>query len=135
MGHYTLIARINAGDGKFPFVNLQFSKKHRPIPIEGELTTSVRATGAAVLQSESEKISIRRSQLLLNMEDCKTPNNIAALPTTRASVVPSTVPRKTITEAAREYIERSSQKSRKNLYWLSHRRQSICPELQEAVLR
>jgi hypothetical protein len=25
-GHYTLIARINAGDGKFPFVNVQFSK-------------------------------------------------------------------------------------------------------------
>ena len=26
MAHYTLIARINAGDGKFPFVNVQFSK-------------------------------------------------------------------------------------------------------------
>jgi len=47
------------------------------------------------------------------MEDCKAPNNIAMLPTVRASVVPSTVPRKTIAEAAREYIERSSQKSRK----------------------
>src|SRR5690349_23484093 len=35
MTHYTLIARINAGDGKFPFVNVQFSKNHRPIPIEG----------------------------------------------------------------------------------------------------
>jgi hypothetical protein len=35
MAHYTLIARINAGDGKFPFVNVQFSKNHRPIPIEG----------------------------------------------------------------------------------------------------
>ena len=34
MAHYTLIARINAGDGKFPFVNVQFSKNHRPIPIE-----------------------------------------------------------------------------------------------------
>ncbi len=35
MSHYTLIARINAGDGRFPFVNVQFSKNHRPIPIEG----------------------------------------------------------------------------------------------------
>jgi len=26
MAHYTLIARINAGNGKFPFVNVQFSK-------------------------------------------------------------------------------------------------------------
>jgi hypothetical protein len=35
MANYTLIARINAGNGKFPFVNVQFSKTHRPIPIEG----------------------------------------------------------------------------------------------------
>jgi hypothetical protein len=34
MAHYTLIASINAGDGKFPFVNVQFSKNHPPIPIE-----------------------------------------------------------------------------------------------------
>ena len=35
MAHYTLIARINAGNGKFPFVNVQFSRNHRPLPIEG----------------------------------------------------------------------------------------------------
>jgi hypothetical protein len=35
MAHYTLIARINAGDGKFPFVNVPFSRNHPPIPIEG----------------------------------------------------------------------------------------------------
>jgi hypothetical protein len=35
MAHYTLIARVNAGNGKFPFVNVQFTKDHRPIPIEG----------------------------------------------------------------------------------------------------
>jgi len=29
MAHYTFIARINAGDGNFPFVNVQFSKNHR----------------------------------------------------------------------------------------------------------
>jgi hypothetical protein len=32
--HYTLIARINTGDGKFPFRNVQFSKSYRPIPTE-----------------------------------------------------------------------------------------------------
>jgi len=35
MARYTLIARINVGDGRFPFVNVQLSKNHRPIPIEG----------------------------------------------------------------------------------------------------
>ena len=35
MANYTLIARINAGNGKFPFVNVQFTKNHRPIPIAG----------------------------------------------------------------------------------------------------
>jgi len=33
MAHYTLIARINAGNGRLPFVNVQFTKTHRPIPI------------------------------------------------------------------------------------------------------
>jgi hypothetical protein len=32
MAHYALIARINAGNGRFPFVNVQFTKTHRPIP-------------------------------------------------------------------------------------------------------
>ena len=43
MAHFTLIARINAGDGKFPYANVQFSKNHRPIPIEG-----ARRLGAAL---------------------------------------------------------------------------------------
>ncbi len=34
MAHYTLIARIKSSDGKFPFINVQFSKNHRRIPIE-----------------------------------------------------------------------------------------------------
>jgi len=41
MAHYTLIARINTGDGRFPFVNVQFSKNYRPTPIEGATTISV----------------------------------------------------------------------------------------------
>jgi hypothetical protein len=35
MAHYSLIARIKSSDGKFPFINVQFWKNHRPIPIEG----------------------------------------------------------------------------------------------------
>jgi hypothetical protein len=35
MPYFTLIARINTGEGRFPFVNVQFSKNHRPLPVEG----------------------------------------------------------------------------------------------------
>jgi site-specific recombinase XerD len=113
MAHYTLIARINAGDGKFPYVNVQFSKNHRPVPIEG-------ATYYLRPGNRGRRTPIRIGKdlnaafaALLNMEDCTTPNNIAALPAVRASIVPAAVPRKTIVEAARDYIARSSQKSRK----------------------
>ena len=34
MTHYTFIERINTSDGRFPLVNVQFSKNHRPTPIE-----------------------------------------------------------------------------------------------------
>ncbi len=113
MAHYTLIARINADDGKFPFVNVQFSRNHRPIPIEGAtyyLRPGNRGSRTPIRIGKDLSAAIAA---LLNMEDCKALNNIAVLPTVRASVVPATVPRKTIAEAAREYIERSRQKSRK----------------------
>ena len=113
MAHYTLIARINAGDGKFPFVNVQFSRNHRPIPIEGAtyyLRPGNRGSRTPIRIGKDLSAAIAA---LLNMEDCKALNNIAVLPTVRASVVPATVPRKTIAEAAREYIERSRQKSHK----------------------
>ncbi len=113
MAHYTLIARINAGDGKFPFVKVQFSKNHRPIPIEGAtyyLRPGNRGSRTPIRMGKDLNAA---TAALLNMEDCKAPNNIAVLPTVRASVVSATVPRKTIGEAAREYTERSTQKSRK----------------------
>src|ERR1700751_2804766 len=46
MAHYTLIARINAGNGRFPFVNVQFTKTHRPVPIAGA-TYYLRRSGGA----------------------------------------------------------------------------------------
>jgi integrase len=113
MAHYTLIARINAGDGKFPYVNVQFSRNHRPIPIEGAtyyLRPGSRGRRTPIRIGKDLNAAIAA---LLNMENSKAPNIVAALPTTRASAAPAAVPRKTVAEAAREYIERSKQKSRK----------------------
>src|SRR5437899_1774022 len=113
MAHYTLIARINAGDREFPCVNVQFSKNHRPNPIEG--TTYYLRPG-----SRGRRTPIRIGKdvnaaiaALLNTENCKAPNIIAVFPAARTAAVPAPVPRKTLAEGAREYIERSSQKSRK----------------------
>ena len=41
MAHYTLIG-INAGNGRFPFVNVQFTKTHRPIPLRSNLLFAVQ---------------------------------------------------------------------------------------------
>jgi site-specific recombinase XerD len=107
------IARINAGDGRFPYVNVQFSKNHRPIPIEG--ATYFLRPGSRIRRTPIRigKDLNAAFAALLNMEDCKVPTNIAVLPAVSASVVSATVLRKTIAEAAREYIERTRQKSRK----------------------
>jgi len=57
MAHYTLIARMNAGDGKFPFVNVQLRKiivrfqSRQP-------TTSARATAVSVRRFASARISL-----------------------------------------------------------------------------
>jgi|SRR2546421_570904 len=113
MAHFTLIARINAGDGKFPHVNVQFSKNHRPIPIEGAtyyLRPGSRGRRTPIRIGKDVNAAIAA---LLNTENCKAPNIVALLPAARTAAVPAAVPRKTLAEAAGEYIERSSQKSRK----------------------
>jgi hypothetical protein len=99
--------------GIFRTPTVQFSKNHRPIPIEGAtyyLRPSNRGRRTPIRIGKDLNAAFAA---LLNVEDCKAPNNIAVLPAVCASVVPATLPRKTIAEAAREYIERSSQKSRK----------------------
>ena len=113
MAHYTLIARINAGDGKFPFVNVQFSRNHPPLPIEGATYYLRPGNRGSRTPIGIGKDLNAASAALLKMGDCKALNNVAVLPTVRASVVPATVPRKTIAEAAREYSECSTQKSHK----------------------
>ena len=113
MAHHTLLARINSGDGKFPFVNVQFSKNHRPIPIEnatyylrrssGEKRTPI-PVGKDVCAAYTALIRIE------NGEQIEAP--FSPFPGQR-SEIPRPLQRKTLKDAAREYIERSKQKSRK----------------------
>ncbi len=113
MANYTLIARINAGNGKFPFVPVQFSKNHRPIPIEGA-TYYLRPT------SRGNRTPIRIGKdvavahtAMIDMDYGRSVEHLAVPEVHPLSVVAGTVCRKTVGEAAREYIQRSEQKSRK----------------------
>ena len=113
MTHYTLIARINAGDGKFPFVNVQFSKNHRPIPIEGGtyyLRPGNRGRRTPIRIGRDLHAAVTA---LLNIENGKAPIDVPVFPAARASAVPTMAHRETVAEAAQKYIERSKQKSRK----------------------
>jgi integrase len=113
MAHYSLIARINAGGGKFPFVTVQFSKNHRPIPIEGA-TYYLRPSGG----DRRTPIKIGRDislahTAMIRTEASRSFDTFATLREESRSPVPAAPPRKTVAEAAREYIERSKQKSRR----------------------
>jgi hypothetical protein len=113
MANYTLIARINAGDGKFPFVTVQFSKNLRPIPIEGA-TYYLRPSGGDKRTpiKIGKDISLAQAAII-RMEDGRSLHTLAAPREEPRSQVAAVPPRKTVAEAAREYIERSKQKSRK----------------------
>jgi hypothetical protein len=133
--HYTLIARINSGGGKFPFVNVQFTKNHRPIPIEGA-TYYLRRSGGTRTPLKIGKDLAAAHAALLNMDDAEMPNEVREVRLLSSSDKPVSSQRKTVVGAAREYLERSKQKSRKTyLHWLPHSRQSLCPELQKDAFR
>jgi hypothetical protein len=119
MAHYTLIARINAGDGKFPFVSVQFSKNHRPIPIE-RATYYLRPSGGDKRTpiKIGKDISLAHTAMI-RMEGGRSPDTFATLCEEPRSPFPAATPRKKVAEAAREYIERSKQKSRRT--YLGHR--------------
>jgi integrase len=113
MAHYTLIARINAGNGKFPFVNVQFSKNHRPIAIGGA-TYYLRPT----CSGKRTPIKIGKDvgaahTALIQMENKHPLESIPESYPAPPHSIPTHAPRKRVIEAAREYIERSKQKSRK----------------------
>jgi hypothetical protein len=113
MANHTLIARINAGNGKFPFVNVQFSKNDRPIPIDGA-TYYLRPT------SRGKRTPIRIGKdvtaahaALINMDYGRPLERPAVTEVHPNALTSNDAPRKTLEEFAREYIERSKQKSRK----------------------
>jgi len=113
MAHYTLIARINAGNGKFPFVNVQFSRNHRPIPIDGA-TYYLRPSnsGKRTPIRIGKDLALAQTALvrLEGGQSFELPATVEAKP---RATVPSNIPRKTVLDAAHEYIERSRQKSRR----------------------
>ena len=136
MANYTLIARINAGNGKFPFVTVQFTKNHRPIPIAGA-TYYLRPCNRG---SRTPPIRIGKDvnaamAALLKAENAQASGNVVAERAGSVSSASAIVLRKTVAEAAQEYIERSREKSRRTFIWLSHGRQSVSSKLHEAVLR
>ena len=113
MAHYTLMARVNAGNGKFPFGKVLFSKNHRPIPIDGA-TYYLRPSnsGSRTPIRMGKDIAVAHTALV-NMghgQLCKRPDVVGTDPPLRLA---ATMPRKTLVAAAREYIERSKQESRK----------------------
>jgi len=110
MAHYTLIARINAGNGKFPFVNVQFTKTHRPIPIP-RATYYLRRSGGVRAPIRIGKDLAAAHAALLAIDDRAVPNEVREVPLRIPSNKNSQ--RKTVVDAAREYLERSKQKSRK----------------------
>ena len=113
MAHYTLIARINAGNGKFPFVNVQFSKNHRPIAIEGATYYLRPTSGGKRTPIKIGKDVGAAHTALIQMENGHPLESVAESYPAPPHSIPTHAPRKRVIETAREYIERSKQKSRK----------------------
>ncbi|MGC2531235.1 MAG: hypothetical protein WA639_26110, partial [Candidatus Acidiferrum sp.] len=113
MAHYTLIARINTGDGRFPFVNVQFSKNHRPTAIEGATYYLRPSSGGKRTPIKIGKDVGAAHTALIQMENGSPLKCVAESYAAPPHSTPTYAPRKRIIEAAREYIERSKQKSRK----------------------
>lgn len=113
MAHYTLIARINTGDGRFPFVNVQFSKNHRPTPIEGATYYLRPSSGGKRTPIKIGKDVGAAHTALIRMENGRPLECVAESYAAPPHSIPTYAPRKRVIEAAREYIERSRQKSRK----------------------
>src|ERR1700687_15920 len=113
MAHYTLIARINAGNGKFPFLNVQFSKNHRPIAIEGATYYLRPSNGGNRTPIRIGKDVAAAHTALINMEYGQPLERSTVVHADASPMLAGTAPRKTVRDAADEYIARSKQKSRK----------------------
>jgi hypothetical protein len=97
MAHYTLIARINAGNGRFPFVNVQFRKAHRPIPIAGA-TYYLRRSGGARTPIRIGKDLAAAHAALLHMDDREVPNEVREVTLRTPSNKPVGSQRKTVVD-------------------------------------
>src|SRR6202022_250328 len=106
MAHYTLIARISTGDGRFPFVNVQFSKNHRPIPIEGATYYLRPSSGGKRTPIKIGKDVGAAHTALIRMENGRALECVADSYAAPPHSIPTNTPRKRVIEAAREYIER-----------------------------
>lgn len=113
MAHYTLIARINAGDGRFPFVNVGFSKNHRPTPIEGATYYLRPSSGGKRTPIKIGKDVGAAHAALIRMESGRALECVDRSFAAPPQSIPTYARRKRVIEAAQEYIERSKQKSRK----------------------
>jgi len=113
MAHYTLIARINTGDGRFPFVNVQFSKNHRPTPIEAATYYLRPTSGGKRTPIKIGKDVGAAHTALIQMENGRPLECAAKSYAAPPQSIPTYASRKRVVEAALEYIERSKQKSRK----------------------
>jgi len=115
MTHVTLLARINAGSGKFPFVTVKFSKNHRPVVVENSTYYLRRSNG------DRTPIIVRKDleaafAAMLNFDKQGSANGFAA----RAAVRPIAASRPSIAEAAETYINRSKEKSPKTISFSPH---------------
>jgi integrase len=113
MANYTLIARINTGNGKFPFVTVPFTKNHRPIPIAGAtyyLRPCNRGSRTPIRIGKDVGAAMAA---LLKAENAPGSGNIVAERAGSVSAASAVALRKTVAEAAKEYIERSREKSRR----------------------
>ena len=97
MAHYTLIARINAGNGRFPFVNVQFTKTHRPIPIAAA-TYDLRRSGGVRTPIRIGKDLAAAHAALLHMDDREVPNEVREVTLGTLSNKPVSLQRKTVVD-------------------------------------
>ncbi len=113
MAHSTLIARGYAGKGKSLFMPVEFGKNHRPIPIEGA-TYYLRPSCGNRRPINVGKDVTAAYTALLNANDDKLPERTVPQRPARPPIGDLTSgTRKTLEQAAIEYIERSKDKSRK----------------------
>lgn len=113
MAHFTLIARINGGDGKFPFVSVQFSKNHRPISIPGA-TYCLRPTcGNRNPVRVGQDVTAAHTALINSENRNPLDGFVPKRGSTHPSLCSTPQVRKTVEEASAEYIERSKMKQHK----------------------